>query len=75
MEKIVKFCTKLTKKVFYETKGSDVAKTFADYSQAAKDKGAFLFIVMKGRFSEGINFSDYLCRCLVIVGIPFLPRK
>jgi len=31
--------------------------------------------VMKGRFSEGINFSDYLCRCLVVVGIPFLPRK
>lgn len=28
---------------------------------------------MKGRFAEGINFSGDLCRCLVLVGIPFLP--
>jgi len=32
-------------------------------------------IVIKGRFSEGINFTGELCRCLVIVGIPFLPLK
>jgi Rad3-related DNA helicase len=31
--------------------------------------------VTKGRFSEGINFTDRLCRCLVVVGIPFLPLK
>jgi len=36
---------------------------------------AFLFIVMKGRFSEGINFTAELCRCLIVVGIPFLPLK
>jgi Rad3-related DNA helicase len=75
MEKVIKNCGILKKKVFYESKGSDVARTFNEYSEAAKKEGAFLFIVMKGRFSEGINFSDYLCRCLVVVGIPFLPRK
>lgn len=50
-------------------------KVFGEYSEKAREEGAFLFIVMKGRFSEGINFSDYLCRCLIVVGIPFLPRK
>lgn len=34
-----------------------------------------MFIIIKGRFSEGINFSDNLCRCLVVIGIPFLPLK
>ncbi|CAM6002025.1 unnamed protein product [Sphagnum balticum] len=30
---------------------------------------------MRGRFSEGVNFNDKLCRCLVVVGVPYLPRK
>ncbi len=51
MEKVIKSCGMLRKKVFYESKGSDVGKTFAEYSEAAKKEGAFLFIVMKGRFS------------------------
>ncbi len=51
MEKVIKNCSILKKKVFYESKGSDVARTFSEYSEAAKKEGAFLFIVMKGRFS------------------------
>ena len=34
-----------------------------------------MFIIVKGRCSEGINFSGDLCRCLVVVGIPYLPKK
>lgn len=51
MEKVIKFCGILKKKVFYESKGADVNKIFGEYSQKAKEEGAFLFIVMKGRFS------------------------
>jgi Rad3-related DNA helicase len=65
----------LKKKVFYETKGANMDEVYSNYQRALEKESAFLFIVMKGRFSEGINFTAELCRCLIIVGIPFLPLK
>lgn len=35
------------------------------------NRKAFLFCVMGGRFSEGVNFSDALARLVVVVGLPF----
>ena len=30
-------------------------------------------MVMRGKFAEGIDFHDELCRAMVVVGIPFAP--
>ena len=32
-------------------------------------------IVLRGRFSEGQNFSNHLCRGLIVVGQPYPPIK
>ncbi|KAK1593517.1 DNA repair helicase [Colletotrichum navitas] len=72
------------KAVFSETRGGSSDEVLEAYSRAilgdgsepnsgaaAKRRGALLLSVVGGKMSEGINFSDRLGRCVIIVGLPY----
>ena len=45
----------------------------SQYVKDAKNKGAILCCVARGKVSEGIDFSDEMARAIVIVGVPYPP--
>ncbi|CAI5725012.1 unnamed protein product [Peronospora destructor] len=65
------------KSMFSEPKKADeLAEVLMQYSAACSQgnqngKGAMLLSVVGGKMSEGINFSDELARCVVMVGMPY----
>jgi len=47
-------------------------ETIREYSAAiSENSSAILFSVISGKLSEGINFSDNLCRLILLIGIPY----
>ena len=64
------------KALFKETRGGSSDEVLQEYSQAilgeaGNGKGALLLSVVGGKMSEGINFSDRLGRCVIVIGLPY----
>ncbi|RKF54277.1 ATP-dependent DNA helicase CHL1 [Erysiphe neolycopersici] len=60
------------KHVLQESKDVSVDQVLQNYAQAIDSgSGGLLLSVVGGKMSEGINFSDALGRCVVIVGLPY----
>lgn len=67
------------KSIFRDGKSESSDDVLRDYSEAilgtrpAGDRrtGALLLSVVGGKMSEGINFSDRLGRCVIVVGLPY----
>ncbi|CAG7895106.1 unnamed protein product [Brassica rapa] len=61
------------KRVFREPRrNTEVEAVLRDYKEAIESqRGAIMLAVVGGKVSEGINFSDGMCRCVVMVGLPY----
>lgn len=78
----MKLMTKLYefKNIYYEKKDSlDFKLTIDNYMKdaqsASNPKGAMLFALIRGKVSEGLDFSDKKCRAVVLVGVPYPASK
>ncbi|KAM3967337.1 ATP-dependent DNA helicase DDX11 [Aphomia sociella] len=69
------------KSVFREPKSAaDVDQVLTKYAKAVQNKqgdstGALMLSVVGGKLSEGLNFSDDLGRCVVVIGMPYANIK
>ncbi|ETO15784.1 DEAD/DEAH box helicase [Reticulomyxa filosa] len=46
-----------------------------DHETSKTSHGAILICVVGGKMSEGINFQDDLCRCVIMCGLPYANKN
>ena len=64
------------KKLFIDDQSANTEQLLQQYSTAISNSGteaaaAMLLSVIGGKLSEGINFSDQLGRCVMVIGLPY----
>jgi len=52
---------------------SDAISEYKRFIVMPKSSGAILMGVCRGKISEGIDFSDDMCRAVIVTGLPFAP--
>ena len=52
---------------------NDAIAEFKKFIALPKSNGCILMGVCRGKISEGIDFSDDMCRAVVVTGLPFAP--
>jgi len=45
------------------------------YNAIQENKGAMLLAVYRGKVSEGLDFSDWKARAVIILGLPYPPYQ
>ncbi|VVC45636.1 Hypothetical protein CINCED_3A003007 [Cinara cedri] len=65
------------KSLFVEPKNKDVLISVIEeyYKAIRENNGAILLAVYRGKVSEGLDFSDWKARAVLIIGLPYPPYQ
>ena len=58
-------------RLFHEERGGNVSSLLQSFEKSTTECIAILFAVVGGKVSEGINFRNDMCRCVIVVGLPY----
>ncbi|CAG9861303.1 unnamed protein product [Phyllotreta striolata] len=67
----VDFGRELFREPKVSSKVDSLLEKYASTIKKPGSKGALLFSVVGGKLSEGLNFSDELGRCVIVIGMPY----